>query len=275
MSNHNLAKVPLEAGHRAHYVLERDRTTQKDRRAGRKFSRDASRGADPEAAPPKRDRTGLWGSDDKHADKLGAVRRWLMSKVGQHWDDVFSEICTKFSSGTLAGRHIQEHVRGFVSSYEDFQRYGSSYHRNGTLYRDEANFLRFVPRQPRSTTNGFDSRQFVTDCKDFFRDREVIREGAILFWATSHEVPAYKECYRASSGRLPACQLPHTESPSKPGVPMYQLMHKVYDRGTRLTKDEVGTLRGLQAVVPSWYDGRYTQRNKTEFDGFCAHLKNC
>ena len=39
-------------------------------------------------------------------DKLSAIYRWLTSKVGQKWSDVYSDIVNKFDTRTTAGRHI-------------------------------------------------------------------------------------------------------------------------------------------------------------------------
>lgn len=39
-------------------------------------------------------------------DKLGAVERWLRSKVGRPWSHVRSEIADRFDTRSLAGRHI-------------------------------------------------------------------------------------------------------------------------------------------------------------------------
>ena len=40
------------------------------------------------------------------SDKLSATYRWMDSKVGQKWDDVYSEIMVKFDTRTTAGRHV-------------------------------------------------------------------------------------------------------------------------------------------------------------------------
>ncbi len=51
----------------------------------------------------------------KHfSDCLGPLRRWLYSKVGQPWDDVYNELCQRLETRTLSGQHILFHVWGFV-----------------------------------------------------------------------------------------------------------------------------------------------------------------
>ncbi len=44
------------------------------------------------------------------SDNLGPLRRWLHSKVGQSWDDVYSELCQCIEIRTLSGQHILFHI---------------------------------------------------------------------------------------------------------------------------------------------------------------------
>lgn len=48
------------------------------------------------------------------SDHLGPLYRWLRSKVGQQWDDVYSELCQRLDTSTLSGQHILFHLWGFV-----------------------------------------------------------------------------------------------------------------------------------------------------------------
>lgn len=48
------------------------------------------------------------------SDCLGPLRRWLRSKVGKHWDDVYGEMCKLVDTTTLSGKHILSHVWGYV-----------------------------------------------------------------------------------------------------------------------------------------------------------------
>ncbi|MBD1921427.1 hypothetical protein H6F77_10030 [Microcoleus sp. FACHB-831] len=51
----------------------------------------------------------------KHfSDHLGPLYRWLRSKVGQRWDDAYSELCRSLDSSTITGRHVLSHVWHFV-----------------------------------------------------------------------------------------------------------------------------------------------------------------
>jgi hypothetical protein len=39
-------------------------------------------------------------------DKLAPAKRWLASQVGRPWSKVYSELCAKFDTRTIAGRHV-------------------------------------------------------------------------------------------------------------------------------------------------------------------------
>ena len=49
------------------------------------------------------------------SDHLNPLYRWLHSKVGQPWDDVYAELSQLLEFNTLAGQHILVHVWGFVT----------------------------------------------------------------------------------------------------------------------------------------------------------------
>jgi hypothetical protein len=49
------------------------------------------------------------------SDHLGPLRRLLRSKVGQPWNQVHSELNRRLDANTMAGRHVLDHVRGYVT----------------------------------------------------------------------------------------------------------------------------------------------------------------
>ncbi len=51
------------------------------------------------------------------SDHLGPLRRLLLSKVGQPWDDVYSELCRRLDTNTVTGRHVLFHVWGYVERH--------------------------------------------------------------------------------------------------------------------------------------------------------------
>ncbi len=51
------------------------------------------------------------------SDHLDPLRRFLRSKVGQPWNDVYSELCQRFKTNTMAGQHVIGHVWDYVERY--------------------------------------------------------------------------------------------------------------------------------------------------------------
>lgn len=51
------------------------------------------------------------------SDHLGPLRRFLRSKVGQPWNDTYSELCQRLDSGTMAGQHVLDHVWDYVERH--------------------------------------------------------------------------------------------------------------------------------------------------------------
>ncbi|GET35702.1 hypothetical protein [Microseira wollei] len=45
---------------------------------------------------------------------LAPLRRWLFSKVGQHWDDIYSELCQRIDKRTTTGQRLFSHVWDLV-----------------------------------------------------------------------------------------------------------------------------------------------------------------
>jgi hypothetical protein len=51
------------------------------------------------------------------SDHLGPLRRFLRSKVGQPWDDVYSELCQRLNRNTIAGKHVIDHLWDYVERH--------------------------------------------------------------------------------------------------------------------------------------------------------------
>jgi len=74
------------------------------------------------------------------SDCLGPLSRWLRSKLGENWDDVYSELCQILEISTLSGKHILSHVWGFVERdavLVDGIVYNRKYQRQLGKWRDE------------------------------------------------------------------------------------------------------------------------------------------
>jgi hypothetical protein len=68
------------------------------------------------------------------ADHLGPLRRFLRSKVGEEWNDVYSELCQRLKTNTMAGQHVIGHVWDFVERYVKIID-GKVYHKHYQKYR--------------------------------------------------------------------------------------------------------------------------------------------
>ncbi|NEO84155.1 MAG: hypothetical protein F6J87_07870, partial [Spirulina sp. SIO3F2] len=51
------------------------------------------------------------------SDHLGPLRKFLRSKVGQPWDEVYSELCQKLDRKTLLGQHVIDHLWDYVERH--------------------------------------------------------------------------------------------------------------------------------------------------------------
>lgn len=51
------------------------------------------------------------------SDHLGPLRRLLRSKVGQRWDDIYSELCQRLDTSTVTGQHVLDHVWNYVERH--------------------------------------------------------------------------------------------------------------------------------------------------------------
>ena len=95
------------------------------------------------------------------SDLLGPVHRYLQSKVGCKWDDVWSEVCDNLRGG-YAIEHVREHVSDYVSRInESPYRTGPRtmedikyvyYGRNANFYVDEEGILRNQIVKPQEVT---------------------------------------------------------------------------------------------------------------------------
>lgn len=116
MARRSIAKTAIEGG-RAKICRELERREDVVNRRRWKRYCDAFR-VDEDAAEPAPEI--LIGGWDRYrqgrvfADKLRPVRRWLEAQVGRPWNTVRSEIAKKFDANSLAGRHIIDHIDGYV-----------------------------------------------------------------------------------------------------------------------------------------------------------------
>ncbi|HZZ99769.1 MAG TPA: hypothetical protein VFK07_03630 [Candidatus Paceibacterota bacterium] len=79
------------------------------------------------------------------SDRLGPLRRFLRSRVGQPWDQVYSELARHLPKNTLTGRHIWTHVRQEVRRNCVIGPDGRIYDRPECLFTDQVHGLYVHP----------------------------------------------------------------------------------------------------------------------------------
>lgn len=228
MGTKNLARTPLEAGHYPSYKHEKKEINRRNRHKNKYKSHKAKYEEDVDF-----DYTHVHNcsfKSDRHADTLGAVRRWVESQVGRKWDDVYSEIKKKFPETNIVNKHILDHVRGYIMTEHDqlsFSKYvtfdpETSYHRKG-LYIKNGILHRFpVKRMPWKNEQNERNKEikYLKDWKkNFLNNRVIIYEGGIPFF---YEKPYWIEvvahckggfkCRHVAWNKMSADIQPHTYS---------------------------------------------------------------
>ena len=103
MSKKNLARTVLEGGRTGFHKSERDHSMRQERTLLKSTIHQSNNDVRVFEAVMLPVRRPVYKS---FADKTAPVYRWLDSQVGRRWDDVRSELMTKFDPRTTAGRHI-------------------------------------------------------------------------------------------------------------------------------------------------------------------------
>lgn len=72
---------------------------------------------DPEESPTREKirPVGRYGSRKQLNENLSPLRKYLESKVGQHWDKVYSELRANVSMDNTVQAHIMQHLWGYVN----------------------------------------------------------------------------------------------------------------------------------------------------------------
>jgi hypothetical protein len=68
------------------------------------------------------------------SDHLAPLRRLLYSKVGQHWDGVYREVCQRLDANTMLGQHVIGHLWDYVERHVEII--------DGTPYRKPSRGIR-------------------------------------------------------------------------------------------------------------------------------------
>lgn len=140
MTTKNLSRTVIEGGRTGHYKAECNKRIRQERAAWRTQARAICN--DPET----------WEDDlpvvrapvyPDFDDKLNPIYRFLDSRIGQPWDDVRSELFSKFDARTTPGRHVlHDHLLRDVSESPDGQSYRYGFRFQSRYYRDAEGVLR-------------------------------------------------------------------------------------------------------------------------------------
>ena len=63
----------------------------------------------PKRLPSSRHRQHGWDAKE-FSDRIGPLKKFLQSRVGQHWDRVYSELSRSLDKRSITGLHIWDHV---------------------------------------------------------------------------------------------------------------------------------------------------------------------
>lgn len=99
-------------------LIERPRAHHHDKRP-RKYQRSANLSYEdlPSFSSMKKNQDGRPHQSKYLSDLLGPLRRFLASRVGQRWDDVFSEICQNLDRSNASQAHVFNHIFDFVETH--------------------------------------------------------------------------------------------------------------------------------------------------------------
>lgn len=193
MSKKNLSRSILEGGRYSGNKWERRDSHREERQYGKQFTHKAKFEEDyGEGNSPKARSRVRKGFDDK----LAPIYRWLRSKVGEPWNDVYSELRAKFDTRTIAGKHIvEDHVLTSVQIGEDINDWrGSRYfivRQDGILRLGDRNrWQKTYPKDPdadKTRVNGNALLRWAGSLK-------IIDYGAVQYWAVPVDL-AWRECH--------------------------------------------------------------------------------
>lgn len=221
MSRKRLSRTVIEGGRVGRNKWERRHSHNEERTSERDYCQRVSK--DPECYDEEQivEKNYIY---KEFRDKLGPMYRWLYAQVGRPWNDVYSEVKTKFDDRTTAGRHIvNDHLKrsvtlpndpyqvaypGGYSGYSDTGDTLTSYSQND-FYVDEEGTLKvktYVSRKnhyPKFDTNRI--------C-NWLSGRSIGQIGNKMYWF----VPADKSVKRGGTKKNWVCVWGGTRSYYRP-----------------------------------------------------------
>jgi hypothetical protein len=100
----------------AKVIVERPRVGSRSKHEGKGYHRRRQRLA-PEDQPRREGiKVRANGGSKYLSENLAPLRRFLESRVGRPWDDIFAEICANISRDSAVQDHVRDHVADFVAT---------------------------------------------------------------------------------------------------------------------------------------------------------------
>ena len=125
------------------------------------------------------------------ADKFGPLTRWLKSRAGRPWNDVYAEFCWRYDRRTLKGWHLSGHLLDWVCCTGLKREYPWTFCPVIRRHREfcaEGGVLRHIPcrwHRRRAEVSAV-SR---SDAHGWAGGRRVIVRGTVLFWTAGIVAP--------------------------------------------------------------------------------------
>lgn len=161
----------------------------------------------------------LLGWDAKHyhlGENLGALKRFVESKVGQHWDSVYAGICEHLNRSSTTHAHIFQHLFGYIETkcyWKDGVLYSCSFYgdRSSRPYEVMPGEIYVCPK------SGMIRRMKQRRSQPKKKEAKVIRVNDLEYYE-KHEGIWYLVCYRMVKAEYPYAVLQRPRNkPSHPG----------------------------------------------------------
>lgn len=181
MSTKNLGRTAIEGGRTTHYKDRVEEFEGSFRASNRDYTRKVSNDVeafDDELDPKRRKKS----KKNNQTDHLRPVYNLLDSMVGRPWSKVFSEICEKFDSRTLAGRHVlYDHIINEIDPHAHVPMLHQWYRRNDYYIDDHGVFSKRKHARRKYEYN-YVSQKYAEKIRDWLNGRAIIRQGSKLYW---------------------------------------------------------------------------------------------
>lgn len=164
-------------------------------------------------------------------ENLNPLKRFLQSKVGQHWDKVYSEISENLKNTNAVQQHVRDHIWDFVNKnvtvdegvVKTMRSYGGKFRelRNNDLYicptsgllkkysavkiKKDKNSVAALFSHRLNSLSGHKSKLFINDQGEVykrFENKDTNRWDIVVKANATHALHDYKEKWAGSSSAI-------------------------------------------------------------------------